>query len=403
MKKLLAVLLISMFALVGCGKANDSTLKFAIWDDTWQPAFQTIIDEFESQNPDIKIKLELTPYSEYWQKLDTVSTTNKGPDLFVMNAISFKKYQESGIIAPITDAMKDAGVKEEDFKENILKPYQVDGEQYVMPFNHDMAILVYNPDVIKAAGATVPTDYDDVFTQCQKLLDYDPDIMPYLFTEEQSGWWSILGNMGGEVMDDDGTSAFDQPVNLEMLEFVQKMAEKGYLPPSSRTSGLKATDAVIGGLVGFAHDGSWMIPTFQEKYADQPIAIAPIPTNTDNQAGLVHAPGVAVNAKGEHVEEAQKFAAFIGSDFAAETVASEMNQLSAKKGFDDIYLENNKNVEGIEELVAASGKGISYPAIADAEYITKNAEIMTKLQDQEIDAKEAAKQIDAMINESVKR
>ncbi|HET6871708.1 MAG TPA: sugar ABC transporter substrate-binding protein, partial [Sporolactobacillaceae bacterium] len=82
MKKL-AIILVAMalFAFsFACSSSSTSssagsnqkvTLRYGIWDKNQLPALQTIADDFHKKNPNITVKIEVTPPADnaYWTKL----------------------------------------------------------------------------------------------------------------------------------------------------------------------------------------------------------------------------------------------------------------------------------------------------------------------------------------------
>ena len=67
--------------LAGCGGSGDggsssgkTELSLGIWDENQRPAIEDVVAAYEEENPDVKINIELTPYSgsEYWTKLAAV-------------------------------------------------------------------------------------------------------------------------------------------------------------------------------------------------------------------------------------------------------------------------------------------------------------------------------------------
>ena len=61
----------------GSAAANNDekvSLKFALWDKNQQPIYQKMVDQFMEENPNIKVEIEITPWAQYWTKLETAAT-----------------------------------------------------------------------------------------------------------------------------------------------------------------------------------------------------------------------------------------------------------------------------------------------------------------------------------------
>ena len=54
------------------GNSSDGNviLTYSIWDKGQEPAMRAIADAFEKENPNIKINVEITPWDQYWMKME---------------------------------------------------------------------------------------------------------------------------------------------------------------------------------------------------------------------------------------------------------------------------------------------------------------------------------------------
>ncbi|WP_211265472.1 ABC transporter substrate-binding protein [Actinacidiphila oryziradicis] len=91
----------------GDGKAS---LTYGVWDVNQVPARKKIISAFEAKNPNIKVSVQLTPYNQYFTKLQAAATGGQAPDVFWMNGPNFQLYASNGVIKPLTDLKPDTSV-----------------------------------------------------------------------------------------------------------------------------------------------------------------------------------------------------------------------------------------------------------------------------------------------------
>ena len=101
-KKLISVIAATLTlgtALVGCGgnssssksSGKEATITYGIWDKIQEPGMRQIADAFEAKNPGIKVKIEVTPWDQYWTKLEAAATGGSLPDVFWMPRKSSRK------------------------------------------------------------------------------------------------------------------------------------------------------------------------------------------------------------------------------------------------------------------------------------------------------------------------
>ncbi|MFV0551007.1 MAG: ABC transporter substrate-binding protein [Anaerorhabdus sp.] len=411
MRRLLIVFSAFLLILAGCGsgssegyqEGDEVTLTFAFWDDLWAPAFEAMADEFEEAHPGVTIETQVTPYSSYWTKMDTIASTGDGPDIFVMNTPNIEKYYESGMLAPLDDALADQNVNKDDFVDRTFDAYEVDGATYGVPFNYDVSMLFYNIDLVKEAGIDkIPETWDEMLDAGQKILDYDSSLYPLVLQGNQAGYWPVMVSQGAEIITEDGKSGYESQEMLDSINWIKSAVENGIIPKSSSISSTAPLDVLQSGQAAFALDGSWMLQK-TESDTGVNIGVAPIPSNNENRAGIIHAPAISVNEQSPNAEIATEFAAFVGTDSSQEKVATDMGQLAAKKGFDDLFVEKNSKLVGLEDTLQYTGTAAVYPHVIDGSWENVEIEDMNKVMDLSMEPQDAADDITAAIEKSSER
>ncbi len=118
-----------------------------------------------------------------------------------------------GAIYPVEQLMADAGepFDKADYLPAVISYYQTpEGELLSMPFNSSTPVLWYNKDALDAAGAAVPTTWDEVESASRKLVDngmkcgFSFGWQSWVMIENYSAWHNIA--MGTE---ENGFAGFD--------------------------------------------------------------------------------------------------------------------------------------------------------------------------------------------------
>ena len=118
-KALLTTAVALSLAVAGCsGGSSDGgaaqegpvTLSYGVWDQNQVPALKQMIADFEKTNKNIKVKVQVTPYDQYFTKLQAAATGGAAPDVFWMNGPNFQLYASNGVLAPISDQIKKDGL-----------------------------------------------------------------------------------------------------------------------------------------------------------------------------------------------------------------------------------------------------------------------------------------------------
>lgn len=144
-----------------------------VWWGLWEDitSMQPLIDEFEKQNPNIKIQYIKQDPEKYRDTLMARISNNVGPDIF--------RYHNtwtpvlSSVLAPLP---KDV-IKSDDFQKAYYPVIQKDltqnGAIYGIPLGIDSLALFVNTDLLKAAGVSIPKDWNQFADAVKKMTVKD--------------------------------------------------------------------------------------------------------------------------------------------------------------------------------------------------------------------------------------
>ncbi|MCM3634905.1 extracellular solute-binding protein [Paenibacillus camelliae] len=139
------------------------TLSFMhLWPDGVSTAqnnvVNDIIGQYEADNPNVKIKVEVLDNEQYKNKLKILSTSNSLPDVGVTWAAGFlQPYVEGGLFASLDDLLGN-GLGEQ-FVSGTTDAFQVDGKTYGVPLEFNIAPIYYNKEIFANHNLEVPTTY----------------------------------------------------------------------------------------------------------------------------------------------------------------------------------------------------------------------------------------------------
>jgi multiple sugar transport system substrate-binding protein len=98
-------------SLIACSKSKPSALgsgevsgelKFAFWDSNQEIGLVEQAKAFMQKHPDLKITVEITPWGEYWTKMQVAATGGNMPDVFVMHPDQVEIYAEGGMVMDLS-------------------------------------------------------------------------------------------------------------------------------------------------------------------------------------------------------------------------------------------------------------------------------------------------------------
>lgn len=345
-KSLIAFLLtISVLPLGSIQQANaqDVVLTYGLWDSRQEPGLREIADDFEAENPNIKIELQVTGWGEYWTMLEAAATGGSLPDVFWMHSNEIYKYGSNDMLLPLDEYIDKDGVDLTKFPEGLVEIYNVNDVQYAIPKDFDTIGLWYNKTMFDEAGLEYPDEtwtWDTLKETAEKLTNKDTGqygISTPLGNQE--GYYNFVYQNGGTILTEDRKSGYDLPETIEGLEFYfsfvhEELSPASYLDVDSRAF-------LENGVAAMGMFGSWHLPAFVgNDYLRENFDVAVLPSKDGVQKSIYNGLGNVIDANTDNPEEAWLFLSYLSSE-AVQLKASELGiAISAYEGAADAWVDS---------------------------------------------------------------
>ena len=377
MKRISALFGFLAFTVVFTAASAQTTITYAIWDNNQLPVHEKIAEAFEAENPDIKVDIQVVPWGNYWDKLQTAVAGGQAYDVFWMNGPNFPVYASNGVLMDLQDRVTSDTLDTSVYPESLVNLYSLDGDLYGLPKDFDTIALFYNKDMFDAAGVDYPTadwTWDDLKTAAQALTT-DGNWGFASTTADQSGYWNFIYENGGQVLNPAGTSVeIDQPAACDAIKYLYSFVAEGLSPDGATMTSVDPwTQLFPGGRLGMVVGGSWLASTYAD--AEPTIDVAPLPKETE-QATIIHGLANVVWSKTQHPDEAWAFAKFLGSEQAATLLAESGTVIPAYNGFQDTWVESIPDMN-LQVFMDATDYAVPYPTTTKgSEWQTKMVEVL---------------------------
>lgn len=330
-------------------------LTYAIWDSNQEKGIRTIADEFESQNPDIKVNIEVTGWSDYWTMLEAGATGGSLPDVFWMHSNEIYRYANNGMLLDLTERIsKSEDVKLENYPEGLNQIYNLGGKQYAVPKDFDTIGLWYNKTLFDQAGVKYPDEswtWDDLHSAAKALTK--DGVYGFLAPmHNQEGYYNFVYQNGGTIITADKKSGYDDPKTIEALDYYVSFVRDGLSPEVYGDA--ERADLLKNGKAAMGLFGSWNLSGFTEnEFMAKNFDVAVLPRKAA-QASIYNGLGNAVDAKTKHPEEAWKFVEYLSSKTGQERQAELGVAISAYTGAADKWVDSNKtfNIKAFVDMVS---------------------------------------------------
>jgi multiple sugar transport system substrate-binding protein len=235
--RIASVLLVGVLPLLlaGCGGkkgTSGAAIKFLSMDyDPASTAVQKqIVEDFNRQNPDGKVSIEVVNWNDGHQKLQTLISGGQAPDVAIVGTRWLLEYSDAGLLEDLSD-MDQHGLKTSDFLPGPLDQGRVDGTLLGLPTAVSVRGLYYNKAMLDKAGLKPPKTWAELRDAAKKVQAANPGVAGFGVqgkeVETDLYYYYFLWGAGGEILDESGKCALDSPAGMEALNFELGLVNDG--------------------------------------------------------------------------------------------------------------------------------------------------------------------------------
>ena len=356
-----------------------AVLEVNIWDNNQLKGLRQIADDWTAETG-VKVNINVISWVEYWTLLSAGAMGGQLPDVFWMHINEAQNYMWADQLLNLNSYIdSDDAIDLNNYYEGIVGIYNLNGNQYALPKDHDTIALLYNKSIFDKYGIEYPNDnwtWEDYAATAAKITEAGKGDGVYgtaMNTNDgQDGWYNLIYGWGGELITPDNKkSGMDEPKTIEAMVW---LAEN--LIPSMPFQGVMAESdpdvLFLSGKIGMMLQGSWMVNTFYTAENAKDYAWAMIPYNDANGNGqcdegervsLYNGLGWAAAANTKHPNEAYSLISAFASKEGQEKQSELGVTMAAYKGSSDAFVTAFENMDISPFLdVEETGTLIQHPA-----------------------------------------
>jgi sorbitol/mannitol transport system substrate-binding protein len=333
MKRLIGVALSAAALLVAIPAFAETTLTIATVNNGDMIRMQGLTSDFESKNPDIKVKWVTLEENVLRQKVTTDIATKGGQfDVLTIGTYEVPIWAKKNWLVALDNLPADYDV--DDLLPKIRDALSVDGKLYAAPFYGESSMIMYRTDLMQKAGLTMPESptWDFVIDAAKKMTDKANDVYG-ICLRGKAGWGenmafltAMSNSFGARWFDEKWEPQFNSPEWKDTLTtYVNLMKEAG--PPGASSNGFNENLA----LFNAGKCGMWIDATVAASFVTNPkdskvadkVGFALAPNNgLGKNANWLWAWSLAIPAGSQKTEAAEKFIAWATSKGYTELVAA---------------------------------------------------------------------------------
>jgi len=282
-----------------------------------------LFDEFEAQNPGIKIKMEYVPYHALRTKLLTYLAVGEAPaDLIRLDIIYVPELANMSVLLPLDDYLPEIGVTPEDFYPGPWATVVWGDHIWGLPLNTNTQVLFYRKDYFEAEGISPPTTWDEFIDVAKKLTkDVDNDNTTDIWGGTVGGDWSwhfdiwLWQNGGAELSPDMRRAVINDTPGVEALTFLVNMIYKDKVVPIPQEWMMPYQGFALG-QYSMIIEGPWAKELMMTVNAsvDEYVGVAPLPAGPAGEASIVGGEDLVIPKFVKNREAVLKVAKFMMSE-----------------------------------------------------------------------------------------
>lgn len=304
--------------------SEPTNITYMMWGSPEElEVWNAIVADFHTAHPDINVKVEVSDWESYWNKLKTLYAGGTPPDVFAMDAPLYPDWQSRGVLLNLQPYIDKTPGLLDGLYPNTLAAYQRTDGYYGLPRDFNTVTLFYNKDMFDAAGVPYPDDswtYDklrEVAKQLTKDTDGDGKTDQWGLASDlwdmELIWSEAIWGYGGAVISPDYSKTLlaEGKAHDAWKQLAGMMVDDQSMPSPSVASEYGG-DPFAAGVAAMTTIGHWVVPQYAQlgfKWN-----VAPMPSGPAGRATSVNSAGFVIAKDSKHADAAWKFVQFAISE-----------------------------------------------------------------------------------------
>ncbi len=271
----------TVLALAGRAQATELRLTAGEYSKTTLPFLQQVAADYMASHPDVHVRIELTPWDNYLQRLGTDIGAGHAPDLSIIATIWLPDFQSQGLLEPLDAYMTP------EFTSGFISPFfapsTLDGKLMGLPAAASARAMMVNLDLFDRAGAKPPKTWDEFYDAAKKISALGDGVYGFGLQgkeiETDDYFYYGLWSNGGEVLRD-GRSALASPEAVKTAAYYKTLIDDRLVEPSPTAYSREDVFRMFKqGKLGMVFTYPMLIPQIKAESPGLHYAVLPFPTD----------------------------------------------------------------------------------------------------------------------------
>ena len=353
--------LISAVLFLTCKSSTQRSTEITFWGmGSEGEVVQTLLPEFEQQNPGIRVKVQMIPWTAAQEKLITAYASENLPDAFQLGNTWIPQFVALNAIEKLDGRIAQSRtIHPNNYFSGIWNTNIINQSLYGIPWYIDTRVLFYRTDILKKANFQVPPKtWDELYRLSKqiRILQGDRDEYAiYLPTNEWATFVIFSLQAGAQLLKEDNCYGnFNSPEFKKAFRFLIRF-HREKLAPIGISQVSNVYQAFADGYFAMYISGPWNVKEFKrwmkDTLADEWMT-APLPAPDEHYPGVSLAGGssLVMSQKSRHKKAVWKFFEYL----SVPTVQIKFFRLSSdlpavRSAWQDTLLQNDPYMKAFYE------------------------------------------------------
>jgi multiple sugar transport system substrate-binding protein len=192
-------------------------------------AYQKLADDFNAQNPDVKVNIEVQSWADGQTKLLAAAQTGTLPDICQGSASMSLTMWQTGKLQTVDNIVQSIDAKQTYIAKDLRDKFDYWKNHYwAVPVWSQSIMLYYRDDLFKAAGiTTLPKTWDELMADAKLLTTNGVSGIGIpgkkaMYTDEVTH--AFMHTNGVQIFDDKGNVIFNNPQTIATMKYYKELA-----------------------------------------------------------------------------------------------------------------------------------------------------------------------------------
>lgn len=319
---------------------NKTVIKFSFWGSQSETALlYPLIDEFEKENPDIKIE-KMHIAQNYFSKLHLLFASKLAPDVVFLNNYYAPKYIKAGLLVDLSPY-----IDKNKYFDKSLTGFTSKGKIYAIPRDVSDMVIYYNKDLFDRYNVKYPKSgwtLDDYLATAKAFKN--AGVWGCSFETDLFYWLPFLLSNNASVMNKNGEIVINSPKAIDSIQFYADLPNKYHVAPQKSDIGsLTLAQLFLQQKLAMQISGRWLVPKYR-KDANFNWDIVSFPKGTKGSVVNIDSSGYALSSSCKNKKAAMKFINFISSEKSLKKLTQSGLIVPARKdvAYSSVFLDQSK-------------------------------------------------------------